>query len=87
MSVNDELVVPDAAKEDPKSFELIRIWIANKGQPVALRNVWKDPASWGLMLCDLARHVANAYQQEEGAIRVRRFSESRRGLMQSLYRR
>src|ERR1051325_10216824 len=66
MSERDELIIPEGAKEDPNSFELIRIWIANKGQHVALRNVWKDPAAWGLMLCDLARHVANAYQQEEG---------------------
>jgi len=27
---------------------------------------WKDPAAWGLMLVDLARHVANSYEQNEG---------------------
>ena len=66
MSVNDELLIPDAANNDPKSFELIRIWIADKGQHVSLRTVWNDPAAWGMMLADLARHVANAYQQDEG---------------------
>jgi hypothetical protein len=27
---------------------------------------WRDPAAWGIMLVDLARHVASAYQQLEG---------------------
>jgi hypothetical protein len=26
--------------------------------------MWKDPAAWGLMLADLASHVANAYERE-----------------------
>lgn len=28
--------------------------------------MWEDPAAWGIMLADLARHVANAYQQDVG---------------------
>ena len=41
--------------------------MANKEQHVSLRaGVWKDPAAWGLMLADLARHIANSYQQDEG---------------------
>ncbi|HKV38807.1 MAG TPA: DUF5076 domain-containing protein [Blastocatellia bacterium] len=67
MAKRDELVIPDAGKQDPKSFELLRVWIANKGQHVSLRTgVWSDPAAWGIMLADLARHVANAYQRDAG---------------------
>jgi len=28
--------------------------------------VWDDPASWGIMLVDLAKHIAIAYQQTTG---------------------
>jgi len=67
MAENDQLRIPDVALADGKSFELLRVWIANKGQHVSLRvGVWKDPAAWGLMLADLARHVANSYAQDAG---------------------
>jgi hypothetical protein len=67
VSLSDQLLIPDPAKRDSKSFELVRVWVANKGQHVSLRpGVWKDPAAWGIMLADLARHVANAYQQDSG---------------------
>jgi len=60
------------AKTDPKSFELLRVWVANRGQHVSLRaDVWKDPAAWGLMLADLARHIANSYQQDAGLDRLK----------------
>jgi hypothetical protein len=68
----DQLLIPDAAKEDPKSFELLRVWVANKGQHVSLRTgVWSDPAAWGIMLADLARHVANSFQQDAGLDRLK----------------
>src|SRR5712691_6939615 len=67
MSESDQLVVPSPAKDDPNSVELARIWVANKGQHVSLRmGVWSDPAAWGILLADLARHVANAYHEDAG---------------------
>jgi hypothetical protein len=67
MSLKDQLAIPDNARQDSKSFELLRVWVANKAQHVSLRaGVWEDPAAWGIMLADLARHVANAYQQDVG---------------------
>jgi hypothetical protein len=49
MADSDQLLVPEAAKQDPKSFELLRVWVANKAQHVSLRTaVWKDPAAWGI---------------------------------------
>jgi hypothetical protein len=71
MSERDQLLIPEAAREDPKAFELLRVWVANKGQHVSLRvDVWKDPAAWGIVLADLARHVANSYQQDTGHDRL-----------------
>ena len=72
MAQNKELLVPAAAKEDSGSFELARVWIANKAQHVSIRvGVWNDPAAWGIMLADLAQHVANAYEQDEAIERSR----------------
>jgi hypothetical protein len=57
-----ELQIPDAAKKDSDAVEILRIWIAGGSQHVSLKTgVWEDPAAWGLMLADLAKHVANAY--------------------------
>ena len=65
MAERNDLPIPEAAKNDPKSFELLRVWVANKSQHVSLRvGIWDDPAAWGIMLADLARHVVNAYNQD-----------------------
>ena len=65
---HNSLVIPDAAKKDSKSFEVLRVWVANEGQHVTIRvDTWDNPAAWGIVLADLARHIANAYQQDAGA--------------------
>jgi len=67
MAANDELRIPDEATKDADSFEILRVWIANKGQHVCLRGgVWDNPAYWGMMLADLARHIAEYHHQAEG---------------------
>lgn len=59
--------MPPAARTDVQSFEVARLWIADGGPRVALRaDVWDDPAAWGLLLADMARHIAIAYQQSGG---------------------
>jgi hypothetical protein len=80
MAENDQLLIPDAAKKDAKSFELLRVWVANKGQHVSLRtSVWKDPFAWGVMLSDLMQHIANAYQ-DEGFDRLKTLQRIKAGL-------
>ena len=60
-----ELLIPPTAQRDRKALEIARIWAAEGDQHVSLRaGIWPDPACWGLMLVDLAQHVANAYAQE-----------------------
>ncbi|MGC1276307.1 MAG: DUF5076 domain-containing protein [Planctomycetaceae bacterium] len=62
-----ELPVPSPIDSDPRAIELLRIWAAHGKQHVSLAtNVWDDPAAWGIMLVDLAKHVASAYQQTTG---------------------
>jgi hypothetical protein len=62
----NELIVPPIVLSDPKAYEVARIWVAHKGQHVTLNMVWDDPAAWGIMLVDFARHVANFFHQEKG---------------------
>lgn len=61
-----ELVIPPDAQTDPHAVELARIWVANQQQHVSLRtSQWNaNPDIWGMMLCDLARHLANAYEAD-----------------------
>lgn len=67
MAAKDEVPIPEIAKNDSESFEVLRVWVAKGGQHVSLRaGIWEDPAAWGIMLADLARHITNAYVQSEG---------------------
>ena len=67
MNDKDILEIPEATETDSNAFELLRVWIANKQQHVSLRGgVWEDPAAWGIMLADLARHIAESYKNEQG---------------------
>jgi hypothetical protein len=65
MATSDALTIPAAATKDEGSFELLRIWIANRGQHVSLKSgVWEDPFAWGIMLADLAGHIANSFDRQ-----------------------
>jgi hypothetical protein len=63
----NELAVPPQAARDRSAVEIARIWLVAGDQHVVLRpDVWEDPAAWGLLLVDLAKHAANTYHQSEG---------------------
>lgn len=52
---------------DPKAREVLRAWVANGGLICALRpETWDDAANWGIVLADVARHIANAVQELHG---------------------
>ena len=64
---SNELPVPSSATHDRSAVEIGRIWFVGGEQHVALRSdVWEDPAAWGLLLVDLAKHVANTYHESAG---------------------
>ena len=57
-----ELTPPPIAKSHPKAVEILRAWADPDGpQQVTLITPWDDPGMWGLMLMDIARHLAEAY--------------------------
>jgi hypothetical protein len=55
-----ELPIPPNASKD--GVEVLRVWInADKGMEVTLKPAFDDPKVWGILLVDIARHVARAY--------------------------
>jgi len=65
MTTTSELPKPDSVGQAERALELARIWLVDSHQEVVLSpRMWKDPAAWGIMLSDLAFHVANAYARE-----------------------
>jgi Domain of unknown function (DUF5076) len=60
--------MPRPVANEPRAFEIARIWgVSGGGQHLSLStNVVADPSSWGILLVNLAKHVASAYQQTKG---------------------
>lgn len=65
----NELNVPPGALTDQQAQELVRAWAAHGGLQCSLNpNAWpKSMAAvgWGILLSDIARHVADALHQTE----------------------
>ena len=68
------LPIPAPAKRDPQSVEMVRAWISEKKLHVALNiGFWEQPErgiderdAWGILMADMARHIANAHETEYG---------------------
>ena len=61
------LDLPPAAAKSRDAVEVARIWVADGAQHVTLRpDAWDDPFAWGILLVDLARHLAQASGQAAG---------------------
>ncbi|MEZ6190365.1 MAG: DUF5076 domain-containing protein [Phycisphaerales bacterium] len=60
-----KLQPPPAIHQAEMALEIARIWIVDNKQVVSLSSAnWEDPRAWGLMLVDLAKHVANVYEKQ-----------------------
>ncbi|MBE3038142.1 MAG: DUF5076 domain-containing protein [Chloroflexi bacterium] len=65
--MSGELPIPGVAADDGTAVEIVRVWVAKRAQHVSVATgVWEDPAAWGIMLVDLAKHIAKAYSQTQG---------------------
>lgn len=63
MPAIEELPIPDVVFAASQKAEMARIWLADGDQIVTLSpRLWDDPGAWGLMLVDLAKHLAKAYE-------------------------
>ena len=65
-----ELPIPTSVSSDKNATELIGVWAAHGGLVCSLNpEAWpKDQAAvaWGILLSDVARHVADALHQAHG---------------------
>ena len=60
-----ELEPPPVASQNAQSVEVLRVWATpGQAQEVVLKTTWKDAGAWGLLLADVARHAAKAYEGE-----------------------
>jgi hypothetical protein len=76
-----ELPIPPAALDDANARELVRVWAASGKQHLSLAaGLWSDPAAWGILLVDLARHIARAYDQAQGLERDSALVRIRKGM-------
>ena len=64
---SNQLPIPPDAVSDTESSEIVRAWIVNGGLQCSLRiGIWKDIRSWGILLADIAKYVADARAKEGG---------------------
>ena len=76
MGSEKSLNLPPAAQRDKASFEVLRVWIAEHGQHVSIQSgAWDDPFAWGIVLADLARHIALAHQLQNEKTDLEAFME------------
>jgi hypothetical protein len=63
----NELLIPSAALEDPNSFEILRVWAANKEQHVTIHSGLNgDAFDFGYLLAQLAIHGSKLYSERIG---------------------
>ena len=61
--VFDALHIPPAAMEQG-GVEVLRAVIIDGGLHVSLRRAFDDPEAWGMLIADIARHIARIYAKE-----------------------
>jgi hypothetical protein len=66
-----ELQIPQNIVSDQDACELVRAWAAKGGLVCSLNpGAWPEdqaPIAWGILLSDIARHVADALHQTYGS--------------------
>ena len=63
--MTEALPVPESIASNENAIELVRVWAAKKNQHVTIDvGTWNDPLIWGLLLADLVRQIAIAYEQD-----------------------
>jgi len=62
-----ELIVPPEALEDENATEVLRAWIAHEQLYCVLKpEGFDDVGGWGILLADVARHIANGLGEARG---------------------
>jgi hypothetical protein len=81
-NTNKNALQPPPNSKNRAALEVLRVWaIPGEAQQFSLITAWREPGTWGLLLADLARHVAKAYANEglnevETLVRIRQFLDA-----------
>ena len=76
-----ELPIPPAAKRDREAAERLRVWFAHGRPQVSLANgVWHSLVPWGMLMAELAEHVADTYAGMGGHDKAEVLYQIRQGL-------
>ena len=59
----DALHIPPTALEQG-GVEVVRAAIVNGALHISLRRAFDDPEAWGMLIADIARHIARIYAKE-----------------------
>ena len=74
--VNEVPIPPDA--QEVGGHEVLRAFVVNGGLSVSLQRAFDEPHTWGVLLVDLARHVARIYAEEAEMTEEHALEEIRR---------
>jgi hypothetical protein len=66
------------------AVEILRVWTSDAGEQVVLRVDTLDPAAWGIILVDIAKHVAHAYARQGKCTANEAFAQVLHGLIAEL---
>lgn len=59
-----EQPIPPDAQARADAVEVLRAFVLDGGLSISFTRAFDDPAMWGMMLVDIARHAARAYEKE-----------------------
>jgi len=77
----EQPIPPDAlGRED--AVEVLRAFVIDNGLSISFMRAFEDPAMWGMLLVDIARHAARVFDKEgvmseaEALARIREMFEA-----------
>jgi hypothetical protein len=59
----EQPIPPDAVGRDD-AVEVLRAFVIDGGLSISFMRAFDDPAMWGMLLVDIARHAARAFEKE-----------------------
>ncbi len=59
----EQPIPPDALTND-EAVEVLRAFVVDGGLSISFVRAFDDPQMWGMVLVDIARHAARAYEKE-----------------------
>lgn len=62
-SPQEQPLPPDVMGRDD-AVEVLRAFVIDGGLSISFMRAFEDPAMWGMLLVDIARHAARAFEKE-----------------------